>query len=1224
MRTSLQRPQVWMALALIICLPAGAQAQRQVSTITFEWPPVPTVEVPTVPFVKNAAAMRKLNEYWGIIEEHKDEIERPTYERLRLSVERAQDGIGTVERNARGHVRLCRQFESELKILLGRVAQFHRRLDAHSGRKYKDRAAFERAAAPFRSQHAALRKRWENLATRAKRLNRKLQNDLKPERERAERAVARVVGELAEVVERLRKYPAIGAAGAVSGNVTATHPWGGDPVRLSSGMVVYLQDDVSTGPAGRMQVLLLDETVFTVGPDTELTLDEFVYDAFTETGRIIASITQGLIKFVSGKVAAKTPKNMKIKTPVGSLGRRGTDFIVAVGNDGRTRIDVLEGRVEFTSDRDGSSVLIREGEQLRVGADGAIGKKTEIDVEQVEREWEAASGFEAPPDGDSSRVQREAAPFELVHYVIIVVALVIVAVALWKMSLWEIPPMLALVLPFVLCIKATGRISHEGWWWWWGGCAAAGYIVFRVLVLLVIAIVEGLTGILRRIWPVLIGLGVIATAAGLLFVFEHGQRIVRFIYVFVFTRSYLEPGVYDEVQMFVSWAFTGLGLLVAIGGFWTVISALGQRPRESDNYGWTPLHTAAFRDQKETAMLLLVRGANVNARESHGSTPLHLAASEGHKDGGHKEMAELLLANGADVNAKNSDGMTPLHTAARRGHAEVAGLLLAGGADVNAANDCGATPLHEVAERGQGGRRGRREVTELLLAKGADVDAKKKDGRTPLDIAIAMSHEVVAGLLLAGKAGVEPPERVQTRVKAPGNRSSGLVTKTRPCEICGRIVPSGTQLISVSDMRGPAANGFAEVLVKGNLSREKRREKFDRLVSSRKKPFALCGNCRRKARTFGEDVGSGSTEETERGTSGQKLPERSLEGYDDEFKEAEDDMVDVGPEEEPRCPVCGDGFAGGRTSRCAQCGRSVHRASCLSRVTVAGGRLCKKCCTEEARAVSGPDRAEAPSQESLILCPDCGAEAGNEDRYCRSCGRSLSSSVAPAAAESRSGAPRPAPTSHSEPGHDLNSAPPVVPRRPSGYAACNGCDRHFNILPAAEAQDVKYVDMLKGMAIPFWCPDCDDLICTECMAREQGVELDGPVMLSKTCGKCGGSRELLPTGELAKLQEEVEREDSEADEAAGLTEQQRSIEIGMAVDRLVKLGGAAAHQRALANQKAYEHIGPQIVKIGERLRELGGIPLVDAVYSRFEEAAARSAVREVTMAWRSGLSGWTM
>ena len=93
---------------------------------------------------------------------------------------------------------------------------------------------------------------------------------------------------------------------------------------LSSGKTVYSMDKIASDGKGRLQVMLLDQTVFTLGPNTEMTLDEFVYDPFTDTGKITANVTKGVFRFVTGKVARKDPENMKIKLPVGTIGIRGT------------------------------------------------------------------------------------------------------------------------------------------------------------------------------------------------------------------------------------------------------------------------------------------------------------------------------------------------------------------------------------------------------------------------------------------------------------------------------------------------------------------------------------------------------------------------------------------------------------------------------------------------------------------------------------------------------------------------------------------------------------------------------------------------------------------------------------------------------------------------------------------------------------------------------------
>ena len=109
------------------------------------------------------------------------------------------------------------------------------------------------------------------------------------------------------------------------------------------------------------------------------------------------------------------------------------------------------------------------------------------------------------------------------------------------------------------------------------------------------------------------------------------------------------------------------------------------------NNGQTPLHKAAIYDAAKLALvakLLIDNGADVNARDAgFGNTPLHLAAYYNQRG-----VAYLLINNGADVNVRNNGGGTPLHEAAIT-FSPVAKLLINSGAEVNAENDDGKTPL---------------------------------------------------------------------------------------------------------------------------------------------------------------------------------------------------------------------------------------------------------------------------------------------------------------------------------------------------------------------------------------------------------------------------------------------------------------------------------------------------------------------------------------------------
>ena len=79
----------------------------------------------------------------------------------------------------------------------------------------------------------------------------------------------------------------------------------------------------------------------TVGENTELTIDDFVYDPQTNNGNFITNIKSGVVKTISGKISEKNPENLEIKIPNGSLGVRGTEFLVSLNDKKESTVLLL-------------------------------------------------------------------------------------------------------------------------------------------------------------------------------------------------------------------------------------------------------------------------------------------------------------------------------------------------------------------------------------------------------------------------------------------------------------------------------------------------------------------------------------------------------------------------------------------------------------------------------------------------------------------------------------------------------------------------------------------------------------------------------------------------------------------------------------------------------------------------------------------------------------------
>ncbi|HXF55166.1 MAG TPA: FecR domain-containing protein [Hyphomicrobiaceae bacterium] len=107
----------------------------------------------------------------------------------------------------------------------------------------------------------------------------------------------------------------VGTAGAVN------------PAAQASGRVLHVGSNVlfreviNTTNTGTVQIIFLDKTTLSVGPNSNLVIDEFVYDPNAGSGRMTVSLAKGILRIVGGSVTHTG--GATVKTPVATVGVRG-------------------------------------------------------------------------------------------------------------------------------------------------------------------------------------------------------------------------------------------------------------------------------------------------------------------------------------------------------------------------------------------------------------------------------------------------------------------------------------------------------------------------------------------------------------------------------------------------------------------------------------------------------------------------------------------------------------------------------------------------------------------------------------------------------------------------------------------------------------------------------------------------------------------------------------
>ena len=158
--------------------------------------------------------------------------------------------------------------------------------------------------------------------------------------------------------------PASARVGVTS--VTDGEPLGQPPTQaervLRVGIDIQASERVTTKANDRAHVVFLDGTALTVGPNSVLVIDKYVYDPDRKAGEMALSTTRGVLRFVGGSISKNS--EVTVTTPSATIGIRGGIATVAVAENGATTAHFIYGDSLRVTSQGNTQTATRSGSQI--------------------------------------------------------------------------------------------------------------------------------------------------------------------------------------------------------------------------------------------------------------------------------------------------------------------------------------------------------------------------------------------------------------------------------------------------------------------------------------------------------------------------------------------------------------------------------------------------------------------------------------------------------------------------------------------------------------------------------------------------------------------------------------------------------------------------------------------------------------------------------------------
>jgi len=150
-------------------------------------------------------------------------------------------------------------------------------------------------------------------------------------------------------------------------NGDATIQRNGTEIKIALGSVLEEKDTVITSENAKVQIIFKDETIVTIGKNSNFSISEYLFEDGVEPV-VKFSMLKGAMRTITGKIGKIAPEKFKVTAKTATIGIRGTNFTINITEDNLTEVYCTFGAISIAIDN--NEHIVEQGFFITVSPDG--------------------------------------------------------------------------------------------------------------------------------------------------------------------------------------------------------------------------------------------------------------------------------------------------------------------------------------------------------------------------------------------------------------------------------------------------------------------------------------------------------------------------------------------------------------------------------------------------------------------------------------------------------------------------------------------------------------------------------------------------------------------------------------------------------------------------------------------------------------------------------------